>query len=429
MSEVWIVLRREFLERVRSRSFVIGTFLFPVLMVGLYTLPVLIGGDRAERKLVVVDQAPAGIAQQFSTSLQTPAPVLTPGSTDKGPTFHVEIVRQPLDAVKAQLTKRVQNKEIDGYVYLPADVVTGGKADFRARNVTSFEVVSAVRRAASQAVQGARLQASGLRAGDVAALLRPVELSTARITATGEEGGNATTTFWAAYVAAMLIYMMTLLYGVNVMRSVLEEKTNRIAEVIVSSMRASHLMMGKIAGVASVALLQVIIWAVTVGMGMRMIGGQTARSGMMQQVVAALKVRPSQGLILLAFFILGFFLFASLFAALGAAVNSEQEAQQFQMWVMLPLIVPLMFLMKIIGDPMGQTATVLGMIPFTAPVTNALRLGTTEIPPVQVAGSLLLLALTTLAVAWIAGKIYRVGILSTGKRPSLAELGRWLRAA
>src|SRR5262249_15557192 len=135
------------------------------------------------------------------------------------------------------------------------------------------------------------------------------------------------------------------------------------------------------------------------------------------------------GMALLAFFVLGFFLYAAMFAALGAAVNSEQEAQQFQTWVMLPLIVPLVFIPKVVGDPMGQVATILGMVPFTAPVANALRLGTVDLPPVQVAGSLALLAATTVFVAWLAGKIYRVGILSTGKKPTLKELGRWLRAA
>lgn len=423
MSEVLIVLRREFLERVRSKSFLIGTFLFPVFIIAIYVLPFIIGGDKSERRLVVVDEAPAGVADQFVAGIGAKT------TKDSRPKYRVEVVRQPLEQVRDGLANRVREKELDGFVHLPADVVTGGKVSYRARNVANFEAIEDVEDAATQAVREVRLREAGLQIGQVASLLAPVEVTTARVTGTGEEGGSAFATFVVAYAAALLTYMMILLYGMNVMRSVLEEKTNRIAEVIVSSMRASHLMMGKIVGVASVALLQVTIWAVLVGVGLSALGGRSEQNGAMQQALAALKLKPGVGLALLAFFILGFFLYAAMFAALGAAVNSEQEAQQFQTLVMLPLIVPLVFLLKIAADPLGQTATILGWIPFTAPVSNAIRLGTVEIPPVQLFGSLALMVATTAFVAWAAGKIYRVGILSTGKKPSLKELGRWLRAA
>jgi ABC-2 type transport system permease protein len=424
MSEVFIVLRREFLERVRSKAFVIGTFLFPVFIIAIYALPVLMGGSKSVTRLVVVDEAPAGVAQTTTRALQAPR------ADGAASGYTVEVVRQPLEQVRADLTRRVAAKELDGYLYLPPDVVTKGAVQYRARNVANLDAVGDMRRAASLGVQEARLRATGLQSQDLAALLKPVQVSTARITSSGEEGGSAMSAFLLAYAAALLSYMMILMYGMNVMRSVLEEKTNRIAEVIVSSMRASHLMMGKIIGVASVALLQVGIWTVLVSFGTAQLGARAPQGGTMQKALDSLKVNPGAGLAVLAFFVLGFFLYASMFAALGAAVNSEQEAQQSQTWVMLPLIVPLVFLMKIAGDPLGQTATVLGMIPFTAPVTNAMRLGTgAEIPPVQLFGSLALLAATTVFMAWAAGKIYRVGILSTGKKPTLRELGRWLRAA
>ena len=422
MSEVMIVLRREFLERVRSKSFLLGTFLFPILIVALYALPILMGGGKDLTTLVVVDEAPAGVADHIARALAA-------DSADGQASYQVEVLRRPLAEVRADLTRRVGEKEIDGYVYLPPDAVTASRVDYRARNVANLDAVGDVRRAASQAVQAVRLREAGLQVTEVAALLRPVEVQTARITERGEEGGSALSTFMVAYAAAILSYMMILLYGMNVMRSVLEEKTNRISEVIVSSMRASHLMMGKIVGVASVALLQVGIWTVLVWVGLGQLGARAGENGAVQQGLAALKLKPGAGFALLAFFVLGFFLYAAMFAALGAAVNTEQEAQQFQTWVMLPLIIPLMFLVKIASDPMGQTATVLGMIPFTAPVTNAMRLGTTELPPAQLFGSLALLAATTVFMAWLAGKIYRVGILSTGKKPTLKELGRWLKAA
>jgi ABC-2 type transport system permease protein len=421
MSEVLTVLRREFMERVRSKAFVIGTFLFPVLIFGIYALPLLLGGEKSVRKLVIVDEAPAGVAALAAASLQND----TAGRD--GRTYQVEVMRGPLEGVREGLVARVNAKEIDGYVHFPADIVTKSEAAYRARNVANLSVLTDVQRAASQAVQAQRLQTAGLDGRQVAALLRRVELSTARITATGEKGGSAITTFFMAYGVAMLMYMMIFLYAINVMRSVLEEKTSRISEVIVSSMKASHLMMGKIVGVASVALLQVGIWGVILYFGMSALNqrfGAEAGSAM-----AALRLPAGTMLTLLAFFVLGFLLYAALFAAVGAAVNTEQEAQQFQTWVMLPLIIPVLFFMRVTGDPLGPTATILGLIPFTAPVANAMRLGTAEVPALQVAASLALLAATTVFVAWLAGKIYRIGILSTGQKPTLKDLGRWLKAA
>lgn len=419
MSEVWIVLKREFMERVRTRSFLLATFLFPLFMIGLNVIPHLMGGEETVRHVVVVDEAPAGMAQMVVAGLSTPR---------EGRSYKLEVVREPLARVQASLRERITNKEIDGYLHLPADVVATSKVSYRARNVSNLGVMTDMRRAATQAVQETRLRAAGLQSTDVRALLRPVDVATARVTATGEEGGSALVTFIAAYGMAMLMWLMVFLYGVNVMRSVLEEKTNRIVEVLVSSMKASHLMLGKILGVGLVALLQVAIWGVLITMGLT-VAGQRLKTGGAASIMAGLKLTPVAVATLLGFFVLGFFLYAAVFAAIGAAVTTDQEGQQFQTFAMVPMMLPILFFPKVVGDPLGTTATVLGIVPFTAPVANAMRLGSTEIPAAQVIVSLVLLALTTLLVVWIAGKIYRFGILSTGKKASLADVGRWLRAA
>jgi ABC-2 type transport system permease protein len=286
-----------------------------------------------------------------------------------------------------------------------------------------------VQRAATQAVQAARLQAAGLDGAQVAGLVKRVEVSTGRITDKGEEGGSATSTFFLGYIVGFLVYLMILLYGMNVLRSVLEEKTNKIAEVIVSSMKASHLMLGKILGVGAVALLQVGIWGAMMGFATSRSDTLTSRFGMPPGALDVVHVPLGTLLAVFGFFVLGFLLYAALYAALGAAVNSEQEAQQFQMAVMMPLIIPMALVFRIVSDPLGPVATVLGLIPFTSPVTMAMRLASAPVPPLQIVASLALLAATVLAVAWVAGKIYRVGILSTGKKPTLKELGQWLRMA
>ncbi|MFL5386246.1 MAG: ABC transporter permease [Longimicrobiaceae bacterium] len=428
MHELMSVLRREFLERVRSKSFLLGTILLPLFMGTVWIVPAMVGSGGGSRHIVIVDQAPAGVGEAVRQLLTAPRPA-GGEDDDDAITFTADRETRPLEQVRAELIGRVQRKEIDGYLVLPRDIVESSKAEYRARNVTNFEALSAISRATSQAVQAARLRAAGLDGAQVAALVRRVEVGTGRITDQGEEGGSAASAFILSYIVGLLMYMMILLYGMNVLRSVLEEKTNKIAEVIVSSMKASHLMLGKILGVGSVALLQVGIWVAISALLMSRSDSLSRRFNLPPGMLDVVNVPPGTVAAVLGFFVLGFLLYSAMFAALGAAVNSEQEAQQLQMVVLAPMIVPLVMIVRIISDPMGPVATTLGMIPFTAPVTMAMRLASAPVPPVQIVASLALLAATVLAVAWVAGKIYRVGILSTGKKPTLKELGQWLRMA
>jgi ABC-2 type transport system permease protein len=188
-------------------------------------------------------------------------------------------------------------------------------------------------------------------------------------------------------------------------------------------------MAGKIIGVGSAAVLQVLIWvaitAAVVNLSPRLGGGFSLPEPMLQ----ALKVTPATGLLLFLYFLLGFFLYASVFATVGAAVTSEQEAQSVQFLALVPMIAPMLFLQSILNAPLGGLSTVLGLIPFTSPITMPMRMASTPVPALEIAASLTLLAAGILAVAWIAGKVYRVGILSTGKRPTLGELARWVRSA
>lgn len=423
MHDVLLIIRREFRERVASRSFVIGTLIFPLIMAGLMLLPRLIGSGGTERTLVMVNDGPPGVGDAFAAALGA-----TPGSADEN-TYKVVPVPGPFSEVRDSLNARVEGKEIDGYVVLPADVLGKGTIAFRARNVGSFAVMRDLRSAGTRAVQSERLKTAGITASAVAALIAPVRVDEAKITARGEERGGALSTFLAAYVVAFLIYLMTTLYGVAVMRSVLEEKTNRIAEVLMSTIRASHLIAGKIIGVGSAAVAQVLIWIVI----LTVIVSQSHRLGerfaLPDSFVQALRVEPLTGVLLFLFFLLGFFLYASVFATVGASVTSEQEAQSVQFVALLPLISPLLFLESILNAPLGPTATTLGLVPFTAPIAMPMRMASTPVPGIEIAASLGLLVCGIALVAWVAGKVYRVGILSTGKRPSLAELARWVRSA
>jgi ABC-2 type transport system permease protein len=421
--DVLLIIRREFRERVRSRSFLVGTLLFPLLILGLALLPGLIGSGGAAWTLALVNEGPPEVGRAFAAALEQP-----PEAPDEN-TYRIVPVDGPIAEVRESLAAQVERREIEGYVVLPADALEGGAILFRARTVGSFAVMRDLRRAGTRAVQSERLRTAGIDAAAVAALVAPVDIDEARITARGEERGGAMSTFLAAYVVAFLIYLMTTLYGVAVMRSVLEEKTNRIAEVLMSTIRASHLMGGKIIGVGSAALLQVLIWAAIVTVVATQSDRMAAGFALPEGVAQALQVEPLTALLLVLFFLLGFFLYAAIFAAVGAAVTSEQEAQSVQFLALVPLIVPMLFLQSILNAPLGTTATTLGLVPFTAPVAMPMRMASAPIPGVQIAVSLALLVVGIAAVAWVAGKIYRVGILSTGKRPTLPELVRWIRSA
>ena len=423
MRDILLIIRREFSERVASRSFVVGTLVFPLLMIALILLPRLVGSRGTEWNLALVSEAPAGVAEAFASALGRPAE-----SADDN-TYKVSTIDGTVETNRDRLAARLLAREFDGYVALPADVLESGSLIFRARKSGSFAVIRDLRAAGTRAVQRVRLERSGITPSAIAALVAPVQIDEARITERGEERGGALSTFLTAYIVAFLIYLMTTLYGVAVMRSVLEEKTNRIAEVLMSTIRASHLMAGKIIGVGSAAVLQVVIWvAITVAI-VTQSDRLGARFALPDTVMQALNVSPGTGVLLFLYFLLGFFLYASVFAMVGAAVTSEQEAQSVQFIALIPMIAPMLFLESILNAPLGTLSMVLGLIPFTSPITMPMRMASTPLPAVEIAASLALLAVGIAAVAWVAGKVYRVGILSTGKKPTLAELARWVRSA
>jgi ABC-2 type transport system permease protein len=422
MREMWVVVRREFRERIRTRAFVLSTVLLPLFAVGIFLVPVLMERARGseEYRIVVVDETPEGLGTRIGAALMDEA-------GDPRTTFVVERTTRPLEEVRDSLTAGARAEALDGFLWLGEDFAETGELVYRSRIVTNMMLLQRIRAAASQAIQAERLDRAGLDGGEVAALLMPAQLETAQITRTGE-GGDATSTVVFAYVIMFVLYMFIILYGTQVMQSVHEEKGNRIAEVLMSSVRAPQLLAGKVFGVGGAAMVQMVVW-----------GGLVAVAALQRERIAALfeipleslnvlQIDPWTGLLLLLFALLGFFLYASLFAAAGAATQDMQDAQQFVWILIMPLILPMMLQFLIVSRPHGQLAMTLGWIPFTAPLAMPLRMSATGISMVEIVGSLLVLALSVGAVSWLAGKIYRIGMLSTGKRASMKDLVGWIRA-
>jgi ABC-2 type transport system permease protein len=248
----------------------------------------------------------------------------------------------------------------------------------------------------------------------------------------GARGGMTDPAFAAAYAGSFILYMVILIYAVSVMRSVLEEKTSRIVEVVISSLEPWQLMLGKILGVGAVGIVQLLVWAL-IGTAAGVIGlpRLLATRPELAPLASARELMPGPSFLVyfVIFFLGGFFIYSALYAAVGAMCNSDEEAQQAQFPLMLLIIVPVFALVSVIESPTSPMSVALSLVPFFSPFLMFARAAGGAAPMWQIALSIALMAATVVAVAWVAGRIYRVGILMTGKRPTPRELWRWVREA
>jgi ABC-2 type transport system permease protein len=262
--------------------------------------------------------------------------------------------------------------------------------------------------------------------------LRPIDLETSKITAgklTGESGGAS---FLLAYIMGFVLYFAMVLYGVQVMNAVVEEKSSRVAEVLVSSLTPFQMMLGKVLGVGAAGLLQLGVWGLT-AMAVTTYRAPLAKLvGASPETLSQMRVpdvRPDLLAVFLVFFVLGFLLFSSLYAAVAALCNSQQEAQQANTPVTLIIVAGFMAMFSLLNEPSGALARTLSMVPFLAPFVVPVRYSVAPIPLPELLLAIAITLLTMLAVVWLAGRIYRTGILMYGKRPSLRELVRWVAEA
>ncbi|HKK92743.1 MAG TPA: ABC transporter permease [Longimicrobiales bacterium] len=412
-SAVFPIIKREYLERVRSRWFIIATLAGPLLFIGIAVLPVLTMGSSGPSELVVVDRT-ARLLSTVQPGLEAAGYAVTPVA---------DAAAAGTDPV-ADHTRRIQDDEIFGILVLDSATLATGRARLTVANALSPIREMALRQVIAQGALVTRLSADapeviGLLAGgtlDVEVLDDEVEV----------EGSD----FILAYLGAFLLYMTLLFYAVAVMRSVLEEKTSRIVEVILSSVRPVELMLGKILGVGAVGLTQLGIWAVSfvvlADVGLPRLMEARPELATLREFAS---VAPTAGqlLLFLAFFLGGYFLYSSLYAAVGAMANSDQEAQQAQAPLVILMIVPAVILPGVLENPESTMAVWTSLVPFFAPVLMFARAVSGWASGAEVAVALAGIAVTTVVVAWIGGRIYRVGILMTGKRPSVRQLWRWVR--
>jgi ABC-2 type transport system permease protein len=425
MRKTWAVIRREFLERVRTKWFIIGTVLGPVFMGLMIVLPILMaerGGG--ERTVIVVDATTEGFGARVTDAL-TRLPRL---SVQRRP-----VAPADMEQVAADLAREVDTTPLDGFLLISDATVAEGRAEYRGANVSSLSDMRTLEVTLRAAVFAERLQREGVEPSVVGRAQIPVELTTVKIRdgqVTGESGESS---FFLAYVIWFLLYMAILLYGVQVLGAVVEEKASRIVEVLVSSLRPFDLLAGKVIGVGAVGLLQLGIW---LGAGKLILDrradvarmlGQSAEQAAAIGSMALPEVPLGTVALFLTYFLLGYFLYAAMFAAVAAMVNTEAEARQAQTPVVMLLVIPTVLMIGILNNPDGGMALTLSLVPFTSPIAMPVRWAAAPVPLPEVAGSIGILFLTVVAITWIAGRIYRVGILAYGKKPGLKELVRWVK--
>jgi len=417
VSKVWAVARREFVERVRSRWFWISSALVPVFFAAVVLLPTVLTEASGTKRIVVVDGTPP-----FGAKV---ADALSEGRVFRA--SHVAAASGVVDSLVAE----VGAKRLDGVLVLPPSFLDDGAAEYRASNVSSLRDVEELDRVLGQLGTEVRLERAGIDPALLARTQLPINLTTNKISGSQTTGESSKQSFSLAYFMGITLYTVILMYGVNVKSSVLEEKTTRIVEVLVSSVRPFALLLGKVLGVGAVSLFQLALWGAA-GRALlheraalvSRITGLSAASDLFQVPT----VSTETGAVFVAYFLGGFFLYAAMFAAVGAMSSSEQEAQQAQQPIVLVLVLAFVSMFALLGDPNSNLSIALSVIPFTSPIAMPVRWAAGDLPPTELGVSLALLAVAIVGVTWIAARIYRVGILMTGKRPGIRELARWVRA-
>jgi len=416
MGRLWPVLRREYLERVRSRSFLIATIAAPLLLGGVMLLPALMMSRQYGRPLrVAVLDASGSLGDAV-------AEALAQQKMDGRARFAVEKAEGgDADEQAARLKKDILSGRLDGYLYFSPHALERSSADYFGRNVSNLTDLRLMDRAVEDVMVAQRLTGQGLDPARVKRLTRKLDLKTIRIGASGGEREDRGASALLSIILLMMLYTTVIMWGQVVMTSVIEEKTSRVGEVMVSSIPSVALFAGKLLGVGAAGLTQLLIWTGALAV----IGMSTAGAA---GTLGGVRLPEASPLVLSAFvvyFLLGYFFYAALFAAIGAAVNTPQEAQTLVFPVLAPLVVSILCLGVVLQSPDSPLSTVLSLLPPLTPLLMFLRITVLTPPWWQIALSIALTGLAVAAVVWLAARVHRVGILMYGKRPTFPEIMRW----
>lgn len=454
MDKLFAIIRREYVESVRTKAFMISMILVPALMGALIFIPTFLARSQtaSKQRIALIDRTGAihaalerelgsdpnadfaldgsrlyelvAVPEDQAAQIRYKPKLDETGEPVKdnagNPVMEVADPKAPvkiLDTLKA-----------DGLLDVPPEVIDGSwrKAPYYSHKVSDFQPLRRIEKALNVAVVGERMRGEGsqLETEKVKKLTQYVDMRTVKL---GKGGGAGESDFQTEYFTALFftigLYTTTLMAGIALSRGLIEEKSNRVIEVLLSSVTPMQLMTGKIIGHALVILTQIVAWSLLgAALSMRGLGGQQARD-----VLGV--VGPAFLLYLVAFYLLGYLFYASLFAAVGAMSTTEMEAQQIQTPLVMMQIIPMIIAIAVVRQPDGGMATALSLIPFFAPSIMMMRLAIQTPPFWQLAASIVIMLVSIVAAFWVVSKIFRIGILMTGKRMTVPEVMRWLRAS
>ncbi|HEX8924250.1 MAG TPA: ABC transporter permease [Terriglobales bacterium] len=429
MRNTWLIIKREYLARVRTKGFILFTVLMPAFISGIVILPGKFMMRNTGPKHIVIVSSNASVAEALQRELEiAPANLQKERDEDqpekKRAVDRIESTVYPnmTDATDKELAAQVESGKLDGYLWLSDEAIKTRKVVFTAKNSGDFLLAASIRSAFRAALTQTELAARGISSAEANQILAPVSLDSVTLKKGQKTKGNEMSAFILPFLLMMMIYVVLIIYGTAVMRAVLEEKTTRVVEVLLSCVSPTELLTGKILGVGAAGFTQMLIWAAS-GAILGTPYGLALRSTLhVEFPLAALAFFP-------VFFVFGFLIYSTMYAALGAMVNSDEEAQQLQWPVLMPIILCTVLSMGVVRDPNSQLAFWLSIFPLTSPLIMFVRT-CVEMPPWwQLALCFALLIAAIWGLLELCGRIYRVGILMYGKRPTLPEIVKWIKYA
>jgi len=428
MHNIFLIIQREYLTRVRKKSFLIMSIVGPLLIASLWVVPIWLSTRETNQKTIEILDDSGIFENKFSE------------------TSSLDFIF--IDAELVEAKKEIQGNDSYGLLYIPNINLDNpeGITFFSEKN-PSIEVIQDLERAMRNVVEEIKLERSSIDQATLDSLKTDISIDMINMTDSGEKAGSAGVATIVGYISALMIYFFIFVYGIQILRGVIEEKSSRIVEVIVSSVKPFHLMMGKILGVGAVGLTQYLIWLVlsillTTGISSYLNISDKEDNVTQTELTEAVESQDNEfvtdmlnslesiDFTLLAFafivyFIGAYLLYGSLFAAIGSAVDNDADAQQFQLPVTIPLIFSLIVLTAILREPDGSLAFWLSMIPLSSPVIMMMRIPF-GVPYWEIALSLFFLISGFIFTTWVASRIYRIGILMHGAKVNYRILGKWL---
>lgn len=433
MNKIFAVIKKEYKTIVHKKSFIIMTLLTPVLMAGLMFVPVLLMKmGRTDKTIAVADYA-GGYVQALSAS---PAParqkkldvadleaVDRPQALPAGGRISfqpVAVAGRDARELVQEFERKVLKKEIDGLLLIPADVKSSRRVAYYSSSVSDFTTISFIESTLRTAVSKQLLLEKSIDPAVVDEATRAIDMETFKVKKEGTTKSDSGMDYMMSLFMIVILFMVLINYGQVIMRGVLEEKTSRISELLIASARPTHIFYGKLLGIGLAGLTQVGLWIVLAAVLV------TRFAGSIDAAILSF-LTPEIALYFVVFFVLGFFIYAIPYAFIGAAVNTDQEAQQFAGVLSVLIIIPYILGISALQNPNSALTVGASLFPLFAPILMFMRI-TTAVPPLlQILAAIGLCLLTIWGLAWLGAKIFRVGMLMYGKKPTLGELLRWVR--